>query len=151
MIRIIYDGQENMFWSALLCVQTPKDNPFVAISVHTGNIEGKIWLNDRDHEIAFKYTDITGVNRCNVEDYFDKVAIDYDKAMRNWGYCLPQILSNTILEKAKVDPKAGPKVRTPLNTNSYFVWNWTSSNLSIKDLDVGPECWNNMHYLFELK
>ena len=39
------------------------------------------------------------------------VAKDYEKAMKNWGYCMPEILSNAIIVNGGITPSADIKVR----------------------------------------
>jgi hypothetical protein len=38
------------------------------------------------------------------------VAKDYTRAMINWGYCMPEILSNAVIVNAGVTPSSKIKV-----------------------------------------
>jgi len=86
------------------------DNHFVMVSVHFGKIDGKLWLNDEDLAIGDKYLGITEVQEQSVESYYDNVAKDYARAMRTWGYCMPELVTNAILQHAKLTPSADVKV-----------------------------------------
>ena len=77
----------------------------------TGNLNGRFWLNDTDEELGFKYTDVAKLEREEVESYFDMVAKDYARAMVNWGYCMPEILSNAVIANGGVVPSSNLKVR----------------------------------------
>ena len=90
--------------------QTDPNHHFVAISVKTGNLNGRFWLNDTDEELGFKYTDVAKLEREEVESYFDMVAKDYARAMVNWGYCMPEILSNAVIANGGVVPSSNLKV-----------------------------------------
>jgi len=91
-------------------MKTDDTSHFVAISAKTGNLNGKFWLNDTDEELGFKYQDVAKLQREEVESYFDMVAEDYERAMVNWGYCMPEILTNAIDTNAGVAPSSKVKV-----------------------------------------
>ena len=89
--------------TAIFPTQT-NDNHFVMISVHFGKVGGKLWLNDEDSDVNEKYGDIADIKEQgldHLEKYYDNVAKDYDRAMRNWGYCMPELLTNVILRCAR--------------------------------------------------
>lgn len=83
---------------------------FVAISVHFGKLDGKVWLNDEESVVGVQYI---GDKECNpecVEKYFDKVCKDYESAMRLWGYCVPEVVSTTLIEHANLKPYKDLKI-----------------------------------------
>ena len=82
----------------------------MAISVKTGNLRGRFWLNDTDEELGFKYQDVAKLEKDEVESYYDMVAKDYARAMINWGYCMPEILSNAVVINGGVSPTSNIKV-----------------------------------------
>ena len=86
---------------------------FVAISAKTGNLTGEFRLNDKDHELACKYvrSNIAALKPDEVESYYDMVAKDYEKAMSNWGYCMPEILSSAVIVNGGITPSPNIKVR----------------------------------------
>ena len=45
----------------------------------------------------------------SVAQYYDKLAQDYDEAVRAWGYCLPETVVELLFKHAKNDLK-GPDV-----------------------------------------
>ena len=85
----------------------------------TGNLNGRFWLNDTDEELGFKYTDVAKLEREEVESYFDMVAKDYARAMVNWGYCMPEILSNAVIANGGVVPSSNLKVSG--NIRDYLI------------------------------
>ena len=88
----------------------------------TGNLNGRFWLNDTDEELGFKYTDVAKLEREEVESYFDMVAKDYARAMVNWGYCMPEILSNAVIANGGVVPSSNLKVSGILIFELRFHW-----------------------------
>lgn len=90
-------------------VKVSANKPFVAISAKVGKLNGKLWLNDEDINIGTKYLGITECTR-NVEEYFDNVANDYERAMRTWGYCMPELLSNALVKYGNIKPTDELKV-----------------------------------------
>jgi len=89
------------------------DNHFVAVSVHYGKIGGRVWLNDAAGlaSVGSKYLDITDIERNSTEKYYDNVAEDYAKAMTAWGYCMPQLLTEALLEHGGLEtPYADVKI-----------------------------------------
>jgi len=91
-------------------MKTTETEHFVAISVKTGNLRGRFWLNDTDEELGFKYQDVAKLEKDEVESYYDMVAKDYARAMINWGYCMPEILSNAVVINGGVSPTSNIKV-----------------------------------------
>lgn len=91
-------------------MKTDENTHFVAISVKTGNLSGRFWLNDTDKDLDFKYQDIAKLEREEVEDYYNMVAKDYSRAMVNWGYCMPEILSNAVIVNGGVKPSSNVKI-----------------------------------------
>ena len=73
-------------------------------------MSGRFWLNDTDKDLDFKYQDIAKLEREEVEDYYNMVAKDYSRAMVNWGYCMPEILSNAVIVNGGVKPSSNVKV-----------------------------------------
>merc|ERR1712111_147300 len=64
------------------------DNHFVAISVHFGKLDGKLWLNDEVSQGVSYYGALSHLNQSSaetVEQYFDNVCHKFDSAMRYWG------------------------------------------------------------------
>ena len=47
-----------------------------------------------------------------VENYYDKLASDYDEAVRAWGYCLPETVVEALIKYA--DLKVGMLTINPL-------------------------------------
>ena len=92
-------------------MQTDKSAPFVAISIKIGNLMGRFRFNDTDDELGFKYRDVAKLEKGEVEAYFDMVAKDYEKAMVNWGYCMPEILANSLTTNGGITPSANIKAR----------------------------------------
>ena len=45
-----------------------------------------------------------------MESYFDMVAKDYERAMVNWGYCMPEILTNAVVVNGGIVPSSNIKV-----------------------------------------
>lgn len=89
-------------------VKVAENQPFVAISAHAGKIGGKLWLNDELNHVGTQYH---GMADCkNVEEYFDNVYKVYDKAMKNWGYCMPELLSNSLIEHGSIKPSDSVKI-----------------------------------------
>ena len=82
----------------------------MAISVHYGKVNGKLWLNDEDLAVGVQYLGITKLHPDHVERYFDTVAPDYERAMRTWGYCMPELLSTAMIEQGKLKPSDAIKV-----------------------------------------
>merc|ERR1712180_102330 len=80
------------------------DNHFVAISVHTGKLDGKLWLNDEVSQGVSYYGALSHLSQSNhqsVEQYFDNVCHKFESAMRYWGYCMPELLSTAIIDQVK--------------------------------------------------
>ena len=75
----------------------------MAVSVHHGKVGGKLWLNDEDAEVGSKYLDITDIERSSTEKYYDNVAKDYSKAMKAWGYCMPELLADALIQHGGLD------------------------------------------------
>ena len=67
-------------------------------------------MNDTDEELGFKYQDVAKLEKDEVESYYDMVAKDYARAMINWGYCMPEILSNAVVINGGVTPSSNIKV-----------------------------------------
>jgi len=84
---------------------------FVAISVHYGKLDGKLWLNDEEYTVdTVQYI---GDKECNtecVEQYFDKVCKDYESAMRLWGYCMPELVSSALIQHGNLKPSNDVKI-----------------------------------------
>jgi len=78
------------------------ENHFVAISVHTGKLDGKLWLNDEVSQGVSYYGALSHLNQSSthqtVEQYFDNVCHKFESAMRYWGYCMPELLSTAIID-----------------------------------------------------
>jgi len=91
-------------------LKTDENAHFVALSVKTGNLNGRFWFNDTDDDLGFKYQDVAKLEPNEVESYFDMVAKDYTRAMINWGYCMPEILSNAVIVNGGVAPSPNIKV-----------------------------------------
>ena len=62
-------------------------------------------------DVGGKYLDITNVGRGSIEKYYDNVAKDYSKAMDAWGYQVPQLMTEVLIEHGKVEPSSDYKVR----------------------------------------
>merc|ERR1712038_325609 len=91
-------------------VKTEENAHFVGVSVKTGTLNGRFWLNDTDDALGMKYQDVAKLEANEVESYFDMVAKDYTRAMINWGYCMPEILSNAVIVQGGITPSANIKV-----------------------------------------
>jgi predicted TPR repeat methyltransferase len=46
----------------------------------------------------------TGIN--SVAEYYDNLAEDYDTAVRAWGYCLPECVTEALLKHTTLEPEA---------------------------------------------
>jgi len=79
------------------------ENHFVAISVHFGKVNGKLWLNDEiSSDTCFTtHTPSDHSSSESVEQYFDNVCHKFESAMRYWGYCMPELLSAAIIDQVK--------------------------------------------------
>ena len=75
----------------------------MAVSVHHGKVGGKLWLNDEDAEVGSKYMDCTDIERSSMEMYYDNMAKDYSKAVRAWGYCMPELLTDALIQHGRLD------------------------------------------------
>ena len=62
-------------------------------------------------DVGDKYLDITNVGRGSVEKYYDNVAKDYSQAMDDWGYQVPQLMTEVLIEHGKVQSSSDYKVR----------------------------------------
>ena len=62
-------------------------------------------------DVGDKYLDITNVGRGSVEKYYDNVAKDYSQAMDDWGYQVPQLMTEVLIKHGKVQPSSDYKVR----------------------------------------
>jgi len=85
------------------------DNHFVAISVHFGKLDGKLWLNDEVSQGVSYYGALSHLNQSSaetVEQYFDNVCHKFDSAMRYWGYCMPELLSTAIIDQIGLSSEA---------------------------------------------
>jgi len=61
-------------------------------------------------DVGDKYLDITNVGRGSIEKYYDNVAKDYSKAMDAWGYQVPQLMTEVLIEHGKVKPSSDYKI-----------------------------------------
>jgi len=85
---------------------------FVAISVHYGKLDGKLWLNDDEsgtHTVQYIGDKCGGNTEC-VEKYFDQVCKDYEGAMRFWGYCMPELVSSALIQHGNLKPSKDVKI-----------------------------------------
>jgi len=86
------------------------ENHFVCISAHFGKLDGKLWLNDEESEVGVQYIGDKDCQVDMVKEYFDKVAKDYESAMRLWGYCIPELVSTALIEHGNIKPSSDVKI-----------------------------------------
>merc|ERR1739844_558113 len=81
--------------------------PLLALSMLKGSDNTINWP---DEKCGCLYADVQSIAKGkesgskSVEKYYDKLAEDYDHAVRAWGYCLPEACINSLVKYAQFDP-----------------------------------------------
>jgi len=83
---------------------------FVCISAKIGKVDGRLWLNDEEPEDGFQHIGDKNSQAHCVEQYFNRVCKDYANAMRLWGYCMPELVTNALVDHGKLKPSSNMKI-----------------------------------------
>ena len=51
--------------------------------------------------------EIIGTNLVNVEKYYDNIAINYEHVMRSWGYYMPEMVIDSLIDFGGMTPMKG--------------------------------------------
>ena len=69
-------------------IQVPKAEPLLALYAWTGQLGGQFWFGDSECGEEFA-GDINKIE--DSEEYYDKMAGNYEQVVRGWGYNMPEV------------------------------------------------------------
>jgi len=72
----------------------PKHETMLALYAWIGNIDGEYWWCD--NSIGLKYTDVGSA--VDAQEYYDNMAEDYEKVVRAWGYNMPELVADKVVQ-----------------------------------------------------
>merc|ERR1719317_1323617 len=76
-------------------IQVPQAEPLLALYAWTGQLGGQFWFGDSECGEEFA-GDINKIE--DPEEYYDKMAGNYEQVVRGWGYNMPEVVSDKISE-----------------------------------------------------
>jgi len=85
----------------------PLDKPLLAVYAWTGQVNGKFWFCDCCAGNAY-LSDINKIS--DPEDWYDKMAEEYETVFRGWGYCMPETAVKALLSKGHTSPPSSARV-----------------------------------------
>ena len=86
--------------------QVPEtSSPLLAIYCWTGDLAGDYWFSDEKGMFECKNYERVVTNMGAVEKYYDNIAMNYEHAMRSWGYYMPEMAIDSLIEHGGMSPK----------------------------------------------
>ena len=79
-------------------------DPLLMMFFRTGEVNGKFWLKEsREKQSGEAFLK-------NIIQDYDDIADDYEDLVRSWGYNMPEVVINALMEHGKINPDHNPLI-----------------------------------------
>ena len=80
-------------------------SPLLAIYCWTGDVSGEYWFSGEKGNFDYRNPEKVGTNTATVKKYYDNIAINYEHVMRSWGYYMPEMVIDSLIEYGSLTPE----------------------------------------------